>query len=261
MADSNGRRWRDRWTRLKRLVTHPLSKLGLVAAVLLVLVGISVALYKSLAVQQYTSRATFYPQSPDRIRFILRLVNADLLNHRLIMSVRTYPEGRYRAEQSTPSQNISVEIDTILRKYWWLTGMPIPIAPFDHALNTVGDPNLFPFDYSTSSFKVKAYGFNDPNLVIPVAIEFINNVATLDVTTTVEAATDPGDLAAAAVRVHIDVGRLTTVKVYAIFCAVLCWVLAIVVLMLSMDQLGKRKQVELPILAWVRSNLSRELRN
>lgn len=238
------------WSR--RVLKHPLALLLLVACILLVLVGVSVALYKNFAVEQYTSVASYYPpgDSPDRIRLAVRLLAIDMLNHRISLSIRTFPEGRYRYEQNTPSQNISVQIDSTLRKFWFLTGMPIPILPYDIGVNTVGDPNLFPFDVETATFNFRAYGFNDPALVIPVAVEFVNNVATFSVTTSLTASTDsPAEQAAQAVKINITIERLTTVKVYATFCAILCWVLAIVVLMLSLDSFFEQRRVELPILA------------
>ncbi|KAI9032403.1 hypothetical protein DFJ74DRAFT_654318 [Hyaloraphidium curvatum] len=232
--------------RVKRWVRNPLLQLVLLATVLLVFVTVSVVTYRTTASDEYTSVESYLPDTPDRIRLTLRMIGADLVNHRILMSVRTFPEGRFRAEQNTPSQNISVEMDNILRKWWWLVGMPIPILPYDTAVNVAGDVNMFPFDVSSATFTVRAYGFNDPSLVIPVGIQFINNVATLSVTTSVLPVPGAGDLS---VSTTISISRLTTVKVYAMFTCIISWVLALAVTLLFIDSAWSKHRVEAPILA------------
>jgi hypothetical protein len=65
------------------------------------------------------------------------------------------------------------------------------------------------------TFPIRAYGFNDPNLTIPLAIDYNNNVATFKVDTWLTGPQNEAEELAGVVRMSTSIERLTTVKVYA----------------------------------------------
>jgi hypothetical protein len=252
---------------------HPLRVFFTIFIFLMCLVALSVSLYMSFAIQEYTARevsppflstGSFTPTTStpavDNVRVLIKLTNCDLTSHSANMRIKIFPLGVFRLFNNVPSGNLTVQIDNVLRRFPQIdttTGY-VAILPFDQPLVLEGDPNVYPFDFHQASFLVSGFWNDDPLAVVPIFVDFENLAASFQVSASITRPTVPKDAPFTStplrsvsldVSVAVQISRTTSQKIFSVFTNLLMYLLALTVLMLAIDSMLTLKRVELPILA------------
>ncbi|KAJ1537513.1 hypothetical protein HK405_014583, partial [Cladochytrium tenue] len=193
---------------------------------------------------------TVAPAKQDCLILALKTTSTDFLSSRIGYNLRVYPGGKYvsNSELQVATQNISLVMDGVERKFWTESGLvnsQSQANPFDFMIVSTGSILLYPFDVHTNTYNITAYEGSNTSLPIPICLQFKNIVENFQVTVTPRYLND----AHATLAMTVQVARNTTTRLFSVFTGLLMWVLGVSVTRFAIDAMSDpRKQIEGPVM-------------